>query len=35
MGYGVIHAQRGWVTTDRVVNARPLDEFLAWTARRR
>jgi DNA polymerase (family 10) len=35
MGYGVTHAQRGWVTTDRVVNARPLDEFLEWTARRR
>jgi DNA polymerase (family 10) len=35
MGYGVTYAQRGWVTTDRVVNAKPLDEFLEWTARRR
>jgi DNA polymerase (family 10) len=35
MGYGVSHAQRGWVTTDRVVNARPLDDFLAWVGRRR
>jgi DNA polymerase (family 10) len=35
MGYGVNYAQRGWVTTDRVVNAKPLDEFLEWTDRRR
>lgn len=26
MGYGVTYAQRGWVTKDRVVNARPIDE---------
>jgi len=35
MGYGVSYAQRGWVTTDRVVNATPLKDFLRWTARRR
>jgi DNA polymerase (family 10) len=35
MGYGVTYAQRGWVTTDRVVNTRPLGEFLEWTGRRR
>lgn len=35
MGYGVTYAQRGWVTTDRVVNAKPLDDFLDWANRRR
>ncbi len=35
MGYGVSYAQRGWVTTDRVVNAKPLEEFMAWVSRRR
>lgn len=35
MDYGVTHAQRGWVTTERVANAKPLKEFLAWAARRR
>jgi DNA polymerase (family 10) len=35
MDYGVTHAQRGWVTADRVANARPLEEFLAWSRRRR
>ncbi len=35
MGYGVSYAQRGWVTGDRVVNTKPLDEFLEWAARRR
>jgi DNA polymerase (family 10) len=35
MGYGVTYAQRGWVTTDRVINAKPVTEFLDWTARRR
>jgi DNA polymerase (family 10) len=35
MGYGVAHAQRGWVTGDRVVNTRPLAEFLEWVGRRR
>jgi DNA polymerase (family 10) len=35
MDYGVSYAQRGWVTTDRVANSKPLKEFLAWTRRRR
>jgi len=35
MSYGVTYAQRGWVTTDRVINTRPLDELLEWTGRRR
>ncbi len=35
MGYGVEYARRGWVTTDRVVNARPVAEFLDWVVRRR
>jgi DNA polymerase (family X) len=35
MGYGVTYAQRGWVTADRVVNAKPVDEFLEWAAQRR
>jgi DNA polymerase (family 10) len=35
MGYGVEYARRGWVTTDRVVNARPVDDFLTWVGRRR
>jgi DNA polymerase (family 10) len=35
MGYGVSYAQRGWVTTDRVVNTRPVGELMEWAARRR
>ncbi|MEE9178627.1 MAG: DNA polymerase/3'-5' exonuclease PolX [Acidimicrobiia bacterium] len=35
MDYGVRYAQRGWVTTDRVLNARPVDHVLAWVAARR
>ncbi len=35
MGYGVTHAQRGWVTTDRVLNTRPLAGFMEWIGRRR
>lgn len=35
MDYGVEHARRGWVTTDRVVNAREPEDFLAWVNRRR
>jgi DNA polymerase (family 10) len=35
MNYGVEYARRGWVTTDRVVNARPVDDFLTWVGRRR
>jgi DNA polymerase (family 10) len=34
MEYGVLYAQRAWVTRDRVVNTRDVDEFLAWTKRR-
>jgi DNA polymerase (family 10) len=35
MGYGVTYAQRGWVTTDRVINTKPVAEFVDWTTRRR
>ncbi|HUG31334.1 MAG TPA: DNA polymerase/3'-5' exonuclease PolX [Acidimicrobiia bacterium] len=35
MDYGVWYAQRAWVSHDRVVNTRALDDFLAWTRRRR
>jgi DNA polymerase (family 10) len=35
MDYGVRYAQRGWVAADRVLNARPVDEVLAWVAARR
>jgi DNA polymerase (family 10) len=35
MDYGVSYAQRGWITTDRVANARPLKKFLTWAAKRR
>lgn len=35
MGYGVTYAQRGWVTTDRVVNTKPVAELLEWVRRRR
>ena len=35
MDYGVQYAQRAWVTKDRVINTRSLDDFLAWTRRRR
>jgi len=35
MDYGVRYAQRGWVTTDRVLNARPVDQVLARVAARR
>jgi DNA polymerase (family 10) len=35
MDYGVSYAQRGWVTTDRVANAKPVKEFLALAGRRR
>lgn len=34
MTYGVQQARRGWVTTDRVVNAREVDDFLAWSGSR-
>jgi DNA polymerase (family 10) len=35
MDYGVAYAQRGWVTSDRVVNTKPVGEFLKWAGRRR
>ncbi len=35
MDYGVFYAQRAWLTNDRVVNTRDVDEFLEWTRRRR
>jgi DNA polymerase (family 10) len=35
MNYGVEYARRGWVTTDRVVNARSVDDFMTWVGRRR
>lgn len=35
MEYGVAYAQRAWVTNDRVVNTRDVDDFLEWTRRRR
>jgi DNA polymerase (family 10) len=35
MNYGVEYARRGWVTTDRVINAQPVDDFMAWVGRRR
>jgi DNA polymerase (family 10) len=35
MDYGVAYAQRGWVTSDRVVNTRPVGEFMEWVQRRR
>jgi len=35
MGYGVSYAQRGWVTTDRVINTRSAEGFLEWASRRR
>jgi DNA polymerase (family 10) len=35
MGYGVEYARRGWVTTDRVVNALEPKAFVDWLGRRR
>lgn len=35
MDYGVLYAQRGWVTPDRVLNTRPIDEVRARVAARR
>lgn len=35
MDYGVEYARRGWVTTDRVVNAREPEAFIGWLGRRR
>jgi DNA polymerase (family 10) len=35
MDYGVMYAQRAWVTSDRVINTRGVDGFLEWAKRRR
>lgn len=35
MDYGVLYAQRGWVTTGRVVNTMSTDDFMEWVGRRR
>ena len=35
MDYGVSYAQRAWVTTDRVINAKSVPDFLEWVGRRR
>jgi DNA polymerase (family 10) len=35
MDFGVLYAQRGWVTADRVVNTLDVSDFIAWTRRRR
>lgn len=33
--WGVLHAQRGWVTAERVANTWPTDRFLEWVAAKR
>ena len=35
MDYGVLYAQRAWLTNDRVINTRDRDDFLEWAGRRR
>lgn len=35
MEFGVLYAQRAWVTNSRVVNTREPDEFVEWSRRRR
>jgi DNA polymerase (family 10) len=35
MDYGVQYAQRAWVTSDRVMNAKSVDDFLDWARSRR
>jgi DNA polymerase (family 10) len=35
MDYGVLYAQRAWVTTGRVINTRPVGDFVEWARRRR
>lgn len=35
MDYGVSYARRGWVTKDRVMNALPVDDFIAWVEQRK
>lgn len=34
MEYGVLYAQRGWATPDRVINTWPLDRLLEWCSLR-
>lgn len=35
MEYGVLYAQRAWVTKDRVINSKEPGDFLAWARARR
>jgi len=35
MEYGVLYAQRAWVTKDRVINTKARGDFLAWARARR
>ncbi len=35
MDYGVQYAQRAWVTSDRVMNTKSVEDFLEWTRSRR
>jgi len=35
MDYGVRYAQRAWVTSNRVINTKSVDEFLGWMRSRR
>jgi DNA polymerase (family 10) len=35
MGYGVLYAQRGWATSDRVMNTRGVDDLRRWMTGRR
>lgn len=35
MDYGVLYAQRAWVTNEAVVNTRSTEDFLEWMRRRR
>jgi DNA polymerase (family 10) len=35
MDFGVLYAQRAWVTNERVVNTREPEDFLGWVRRRR
>jgi histidinol phosphatase-like PHP family hydrolase len=35
MDYGVLYAQRAWVTNERVINTRDSKGFLKWARSRR
>jgi DNA polymerase (family 10) len=35
MDYGVLYAQRAWVTKDRVINTKSVDDLMGWVGRRR